>query len=270
MGKASKTKTKLTQQSMKQPKDRFALWVTLGTVVTTIIIIVTIVLLNTLQTQTTQGEAFTTTPTGTVNDGLVVNQEGIIPSGPTSIDTPLQPSEYTSDKNNISLYMDYACPHCAEFEETNMAQIEEWLKNGTINTVTLHPVAFLSQYSIDAGNAISCAAEYTPTQTVQAHKILMANHANQPQPADIVTLFKNEGITSPELTTCINSGQYENFILAATERAQTGPIPASTGVNQITGTPTVLVNGVKYSGPPTDATGFNDFVQGIIYAAPGE
>lgn len=260
MGKASKSKQNKKPVAYKQPKDRFALWVSLATAVVAAIIIVIVVITTTNVNKQSNVDASTTTPNGVVNDGFVINKDGLVPAEPTSIDTALAQSTYDSTQNNISLYIDYACPHCAEFEEANIGQLENWLKDGTVDTVTIHPISFLTQYSVDGANALSCVANYEPTRILEAHKLLISHHADPLSPAKISNMLKDNGYNmTDEFNTCIRGGEYENFILKATERAQTGPIPQSTGVATISGTPTVLVNGQRYPQAPTDAEAFKAF-----------
>jgi nucleoid-associated protein YgaU len=52
---------------------------------------------------------------------------------------------------------------------------------------------------------------------------------------------------------------FASWVGGATDRALTGPLPNS-DVRAVTGTPTVLVNGVSYTGAFDDAAAFEEFV----------
>jgi protein-disulfide isomerase len=270
MGKASRAKNSRQQKigkiKVKQPKDRFGLFIGAFVALIAIIITGTIVYFNVNESKQTDATASTVTPNGVVNDGFVINNAGIVKSDPYKIDTELTASEYSSDKNNVSLYIDYACPHCADFEEANIGQLETWLDDGTIDTVTIHPLAFLTQYSLDAANAFSCVANYEPSRALDAHEALMENHDQGLNTKQIVKVLSDKGLNmTEEFTKCIRGSQFENFVLKSTEHAQTGPIPGTeAGTENITGTPSVFVNGFRYKNDPADGSIFKLFVESVL------
>jgi protein-disulfide isomerase len=270
MGKASRAKNsrqeKIGKYKVKQQKDRFPLIV--GSFVAVLALAITglVIYFNVNDAQQTNVAASTVSPAGVVNDGFVINKDGLVDAAPSKIDATLTASEYSSDKNNISLYIDYACPHCADFEKANISQIETWLDNGTVDTVTVHPLAFLTQYSLDAANAFSCVANYEPNRILKAHEVLMDKHDAGLGNKQIVQLLKdNDFQLTDDFTKCIRGSEFEKFVLASTERAQTGPIPATEpGTKNITGTPSVFVNGYKYQNDPANGEIFKTFVEAVV------
>ncbi len=262
MGKASR-KNKTPAIVTKQ-RNWFPLIVTAIVVVVVLAIGITVVALNANHAQQNNAEQATSAPSGVVNDGFVVNKDGLVSTEENQpVETTLSESTYDSEENNISLYVDYACPHCAEFDEANFPQIQEWLQDGTIDTVTIHPLAFLTSYSQLGGNAISCVAEYDPKNILKAHEALTANFDQGLNARETLNVLEEAGVTNDdEFTSCVRGGKYNTFITEATVRAQEGPIPAST-IQNITGTPTVLVNGQRYSQNPTDANAFAAFVTAV-------
>lgn len=268
MSKSSRVKNQQKPVKYSQPKDRFGLWVGLsitiiGIIITTIVIITTVTMNN-----QTQVDASTTSPQGVVNDGFVINNAGLVISDPEPVEQEFTESEYTDTTNNLNMFIDYSCSYCANFDKANFEQIQTWLEDGTLDTVTIHPLAFLTQYSETASNAFSCTAEYAPERMLDAHEILTANYTNALSSQQIITAFEDEGFAfTDDYVKCVRGGKYVNFVLESTTRAQSGPIPASTNVERISGTPTILINGQRYNGNPTDATEFATFVNSNLQPA---
>lgn len=268
MGKASRNKgnNKAIVTSDINTKDRFGLWVTVAVIVILAILATIIFLVNTNSQKANDIPASQVSPQGVLNDGIVIRNTGVDTSlKPTKIDAALTESEFSSDENNISAYIDYSCPHCSDFENANREQLDTWLKDETIDTLTIHPVAFLTEYSLNAANTFMCVAENAPEKALDVHYALTENYMDAPRGKGLVNLVSDTGVNmTDELETCIRGNKFEDFIMAATERAQTGPIPASTGVPQIAGTPTIIVNGKRYNNNPADANAFKEFVNSVL------
>lgn len=163
---------------------------------------------------------------------------------------------------DITLFVDYLCPICGEFEKVNGEAINELVASGAA-TIEIHPIAFLdnrsqgTKYSTRATNAAACMANYTPDAFFTFHNLLFANQPAENTPglddATIIELATKAG-ANVQVTDCINNGDYVDWVAAETNRAMSGELainnldPSFTGV---TGTPTVLINGVpfKYSYP---------------------
>ena len=62
-----------------------------------------------------------------------------------------------------------------------------------------------------------------------------------------------------KIASCIKNQSFKAWATAATARALNGPIPNS-NVDKVTGTPTVIVNGLKYEGAVNDLASFQAFV----------
>jgi protein-disulfide isomerase len=63
----------------------------------------------------------------------------------------------------------------------------------------------------------------------------------------------------PAISECIQEETFRSWVSNSTARALSGPIPNS-DIAQVTGTPTVLVNGIKYEGGVNDLAAFQAFV----------
>ena len=61
------------------------------------------------------------------------------------------------------------------------------------------------------------------------------------------------------IASCITDQTFAGWVADARERNQVGPIPNS-NVATVTGTPTVIVNGLQYTGALNDSSAFAAFV----------
>ncbi|MBD8516264.1 DsbA family protein [Plantibacter sp. CFBP 8804] len=194
------------------------------------------------------------------------------PAEPAPAETPAATETPAADGVEISVYQDFLCPYCGQFETTNAEQVKGWLEAGAA-TYTVHPLATLSnlslgtQYSLRASNAAACVAEYSPNDFFSFNTALFEN-----QPKE-----NTEGLTDAELKSiakgvisggekkinaCIDDGTYKSWVKDSTDRARSGPLPG-TDVAKVEGTPTILVNGKQYTGSLTDAEQFAAFVLAV-------
>jgi protein-disulfide isomerase len=171
----------------------------------------------------------------------------------------------------ISIYLDYLCPICGSFEKTNNDYIASLVRSGAA-TVEYHPIAILTnqslgtKYSQRAANAAACVANYSPNAYFGFNTALFADQPEEQTAgltdAQLITLVKGvDGMTrTSQIARCITKQTYTSWVVAATQRAASGPI-ANASVTKVTTTPTILVNGqqYKYSTPFTTAE-FSNFV----------
>jgi protein-disulfide isomerase len=153
----------------------------------------------------------------------------------------------------IQIYIDYQCPICQAFDVPNSAMLRSWVDTGAA-TLELHPISFLdraslNEYSSRATNAAVCVANYEPDAFFDYHALLMEN-----QPAEstegmndqeLIALAETAGVSSGEFTSCVENKSFGDWIAESTQKALTEPIPDTT--IQVTGTPTILVNGKQYT-----------------------
>lgn len=165
--------------------------------------------------------------------------------------TPVLDSD--SPTPNIQVFVDYLCPVCQAFEVPNAAQIRSWVDTGAA-TVQIHPISFLdrastNQYSSRAANSVACVANYEPDAFFDLHSILLERQPSEGQDgwnnATLIDFAREAGATSDDVAACINAKSFDGWIEQTTQRVLSTPLPGS-GV-QVTGTPTVLVDGRQYS-----------------------
>jgi len=212
-------------------------------------------------------------PANMASDGILI-QEDL-----AAVKTPaLQPEadpvasvpDETGTVADIRVYIDYLCPYCGQFETTNSEQIAQWVDSGAA-TVEIHPVSILTsksagtQYSLRAANAAACVANYSPDNFYAFNAALFEDQPEEGAAgrtdAEIKKLVRSAGVTNrvSEISACIDDVEYKSWVLAATDRALTGPIP-NASIAKVKGTPTVLVNGKQYLGKLDDPKEFAAFV----------
>jgi protein-disulfide isomerase len=238
-------------------------------VLVAVLAVVALVIVNSIpQGQTSAG------PKNMISDGIVLTgstkavQTPGVPAGGSP--TPTTQSD-TSGKAYITLYEDLQCPYCQQFEQTNMSQITQWLDAG-LAQLEIHPINYLTspangKYSLRAGNAVACVANYDPSKFLAVNTAL---YAQQPQEGTgglsnekILSILKSAGASSSSITKCVNDVRFTDWLNAATTRATTKKLPNSS-ITTFTGTPTVIVNGQQYKGSLTDANTFASFVESTV------
>lgn len=192
---------------------------------------------------------------------------------------------------DIVIYVDYMCPSCGMFEQTNQKVLDDVVSNGDaniqLNIITaLNEQSMGTEYSTRAANALGCVVNYSPKNAWKFHSALLSKDV---QPAEGTEGLSNQQLidqakkaganTDADIADCIETEQFSNFMDAASNRALAGPIPNladGTELPRIQGTPTILVNGVQYQAPTSipagatwqspwqDPTAFSDFLYKII------
>ena len=142
-------------------------------------------------------------------------------------------------------------------------------------TLEYHPISILdsgsagTKYSTRAANAVSCVADSQPADVLAVNEALFQNQPAENGPGltdeELVSLVADAGVTDKKVAACITDRTFASFVGAATKRALAGPLP-NADIEQIKGTPTVLVNGVAYTGALDDPTAFSDFVTARVTA----
>jgi protein-disulfide isomerase len=132
----------------------------------------------------------------------------------------------------ITLYEDFHCPHCGQFEEQFGPTITQAQVSGAAR-VELYPMSFIDEGSVTAANAMACAAE---AGFGQAYYLgLFANQNLQWSDPQLIELAsKVGGSPSETFKTCVNRRAHADWVTSINAAADTN------GVQQ---TPTMLING---------------------------
>lgn len=264
---AAREKARLLREEQKK-KDRRTRFIIQGSIILGLLAVVAIVAVVLVTSITPEGPG----PKNMASDGIQLTQ-GAIATETKALAADAKPIANTRDEEagtlDIQMYVDYLCPICGQFESTNGEYITSLLENGK-TTVEIHPIAILdrlsqgTKYSTRATNAAACVANYSPNQYYDFHNLLFAN-----QPAEntvglsddeLVDLTTQAAVQNPDkVASCIKNQEFKAWVSNSTQRALDGPIPNS-NVDKVTGTPTVIVNGLKYEGSVSDLASFQAFV----------
>jgi protein-disulfide isomerase len=158
----------------------------------------------------------------------------IEPSAPPVTLADGQPITFgpASATRTVTLFVDFHCPHCAEFEESYGPVLDQARQAGRIR-LEIYPMSFIDEGSAAAANAFGCAAQsgFGPPY----FDGLFANPTLRWNDEQLLALPAAVGATAtPTFGSCVtgraNAGWVESVNAAAAER----------GVNS---TPTLLVDG---------------------------
>jgi len=155
----------------------------------------------------------------------------------------------SSAPTTIKVYEDLQCPICQQFEQAAGQQIQAAIADGKIK-VDYHMVAFLdrsssTEYSSRALNAaMAVLSTAGPDAFLRFHTI-----AYQNQPAEgsagvpdstLIDWAVQAGADKADVTPLIDDNAYHQWVVNATDQMSK---------DEVTGTPTVFINGKKYVSP---------------------
>ncbi|WP_394771170.1 DsbA family protein [Lacisediminihabitans sp.] len=260
-----KARTLREEQRKKDRRSRFVLQGSLIVVSLAIIAVIVVVITSSVRPPSAG-------PKNMLSDGIKIGQN--LAAVPTAAlepgDAPVPSPRNKADVIDIQIFVDYQCPVCQVFEQTNTAQIESYLKTGAA-TLEIHPIAILDnrslgqRYSSRAANAAACVANFSPNSYFNFNGLLFEEQPKENTEGltdqKLISIAKQAKVESlASITSCITDQSFKAWVTAATSRATTGPIPNS-DVKKVSATPTVIINGAKFNGAATDASAFSAAIQ---------
>lgn len=180
------------------------------------------------------------------------NDKGGIPVGTDRV----AGSTVEGDAVVVEVVYDYQCPHCANFEAANHADISSLLESGNVQFI-FRPVSFMDyasngkEFSTRASNAAAVVADRSPEYFLDFHGALFANQptGNGLTDDDIADIAREVGVpqeTIEEFTTTAPDSDervFSRWIAAATEL-----VSDELGLS----TPTIIVDGQRFPGEGVD------------------
>jgi protein-disulfide isomerase len=140
--------------------------------------------------------------------------------------------------NVVSIYSDFACTHCAEFETTYGQTIAD-LQNSGKAAIEYWPLGFGSAGSARASNAMACAAERDPKLAISLYDGFFANMGYDWSNDQIMSLSSQLQTTLPDgYEACVTGGTHAAWVTGIYTLAKSG---SASG-----GTPSVYVNGKAF------------------------
>jgi len=193
-------------------------------------------------------------PAGT--DGAVDFEQGFLSAG--------------SGEKKVDIWFDAMCPVCGAFEKANGETLAKAVGGGDV-TLRLHPLTFLDRlsngtgYSTRAAAALVCVGVHDESRVLDYYRALFTDQPEENSDGltdeQLAKRAKDLGIA--DITGCLKrSGPYQAWAQANTAQSQSGPIEVdgTKVADRIEGTPTVLVNGKKFTGSVSDAKAFEEFL----------
>lgn len=158
-------------------------------------------------------------------------------------------NEGTSEpKAVLSLYEDFLCPACGNFEKQFGPTVSKLVDSGAV-AADYYMVSILDRagdgYSTRSANAAYCVADADRAAFRRFHAALYAQQPPEgvgpfPDNARLIEVARQAGVTG-EVPECINSGRYEDMVKG---------LASATDVNS---TPTIRINGEDYEPSTPDA-----------------
>ncbi len=198
----------------------------------------------------TPASAQVTPAFATAQAGVVFDENGTV-TPPADQETTAADGTVTawpvnsSDKVVVSVYFDFMCPYCGQFETTVGPTLDALVKSGDI-LLDSHPVSILDRAS--SGTAFSTRsaaaaweiAEKAPEQYSAFVEAMMgqqpAENTTGLSAAQIESIATGVGVPA-DVAAALGDGTYEWWAAQATDQA-------SKDLGSLS-TPTVLINGVK-------------------------
>lgn len=154
-----------------------------------------------------------------------------------------------ADAVNVDVYLDYMCPICGQFEDTNAAALDQLREAGDI-TLTIHAISILdrasqgSAYSTRSAQAFALVADEAPAQALAFNGALFAQQPKESTSGlsddQLVSIAEGVGVPT-DVATKIPDLRFKDFVDAKTQVALSDP--ALKNAQGSFGTPTILVNG---------------------------
>jgi protein-disulfide isomerase len=263
---AARAKAQAIRDSRKR-KDRAGKLFLQGGIIFASVAVIAIIVIVLVNFQRPAGPG----PQNMLSDGIKIST-GMVAVPTAALEAEANPVpnavDEDSDVIDIQIYVDYLCPFCKVFEDTNTEQLEAWLDRGAV-TVEIHPISILNsnsmgtQYSTRAANAAACVADTSPDSFWAVNKALFASQPDERTAGlsddELLDVISEAGVTSTDaLESCVRDQTFKSWVGDATLRALDGTVPNSEAV--VKGTPTVVVDGLKYEGAVDDPDAFAQFV----------
>ncbi len=189
--------------------------------------------------------ADTTAPAAAnANGGIPVGQDGVA-------GTPAADGDVV-----VSVYLDYMCPYCGQFEKANDSELTSLREEGGV-TVEYHLLAFLdaqskgTHYSTRAGNAAAIVADQAPEAFAAFSSALFANQPEEGTEGltddEIADLATEAGVPSAVVDTFTATVSEDDDWRTFAPWLAANNNQAATDLGKIS-TPTVLIDGTQFEG----------------------
>lgn len=157
-----------------------------------------------------------------------------------------------SAKTNIDLFLDFRCPHCAEFEEETGPMLDELVADGTV-TLTYWPLGFVNkEASPRLANAFAAAA--ANGKALSYAGAMYGDFSKAWTNDQLIELGKKLGIDDAKFEAAIKDNSYQGWLDSITRVSNE---------RKVEGTPTVFVNNEMLKSDQLTVDGIRAAVAGI-------
>jgi protein-disulfide isomerase len=155
-------------------------------------------------------------------------------------------------KVHIDIYLDFRCPHCAEFEESTGATVDKLVQDGTA-TLTYWPLAFVNpDASPRLANAFAAAA--ANGKALSYADEMYADFSKSWTTGQLLDLGNQLGIGDATFQQAVRDNAYGGWLDTVSKAADD---------RGVTGTPTVYVNDKQLDADQLTADGLRKAVDAI-------
>ncbi|GFG49851.1 hypothetical protein CQY20_03755 [Mycolicibacterium agri] len=171
----------------------------------------------------------------------------------------------TEPKAVVSLYEDFLCPHCRDFEQEFGPTISQLIDSGAIRA-DYYMVGILDSpsngnYSSRVGGAAYCVADESKEAFRRFHAALYAQQPGEtgtsfPDDARLIEVARQAGAAGG-VPDCINKGKYVPMVEGLAQ---------ATGINS---TPTVKINGQEFDAGAKSPEDLVNEIKNIVGDVPG-
>jgi len=165
-------------------------------------------------------------------DAAEIDTSGIVEMSLGNPDAPVTVIEYAS----------FTCPHCADFHQDQFQQI----KKSYIDTDKVHFIyreVYFDRYGLWAGMVARCGGEMRyfgiADMIFEQQKDWLGAGDPLPISQALQKIGKTAGLTDDQLDQCLNDGDKARALYALFQK--------NAEEHDITGTPSFIINGEKYS-----------------------
>jgi protein-disulfide isomerase len=250
----ARVKTIQMREQQKKREKRSRIIAISGLVAAVVVLVVVVVLILGQTKGTTAGAAYTgdAVKLADVAKPSTAGDNGAIPIGATGT----AGEKPANGDVVVSVYLDYMCPYCHQFETANDAELATLRAAGGV-VVEYHPISILdrlssgTEYSTRGSNAAAVVADQAPDKFSAFNSALFAN-----QPAE-----NSQGLTDAEIaklavTAGVPQTVVDQFTVNVSGKSWRTFAPyvsaltaqASVDLGASYGTPTVLINGTVFKG----------------------
>lgn len=267
----------MREQELKREK-RNRLFVQLGVVVGVLAVIALVVVV-----ALTSIRPAGPSPKNMASDGIRIEQNlQAVPTPARDADVEPILHQASTDKIDITIYLDYFCIHCRNFEIANGPFLKSLLLD-EIATVEFRPIDILTansggtRYSSRAANAAACVAEYSPNNFFDYNTLLFSQSPDASGRAnwrgftddEMIDLARRAGVSNfANVESCINSEQFRSWVEGSKQYLRDlmnarEPFPGGSQPEEGLGTPMVYANGIRYTGDTANTIPFVEFIRQI-------